>query len=234
VLKALNEKGIYPDVISGTSAGAIIGALYADGIKPEDIIDLFSNQTFRKFFELGNPRLGLLRMSGLLRILNNAISAKHFEDLKLPLFVSATNLNHGRVEYFNTGNLLKHVMASSAIPGIFPAVELNGDMYNDGGVFDNFPIGPIMDDVEMLIGVYVNPIGHQQEVKSLRAIVERSFQLTINKNVKGKSQHCDLFIAPNKLSEFGIMDVARIREIYEVGYKYTIEFLEKKMQNPSD
>ncbi|MEI7425153.1 MAG: hypothetical protein WCK10_03480, partial [Candidatus Staskawiczbacteria bacterium] len=56
------------------------------GIQPDDIIDLFSNQTFRKFFELGNPRMGLLRMSGLLKILNDAIKAKHLEDLKLPLF----------------------------------------------------------------------------------------------------------------------------------------------------
>ena len=226
-IKALHEKGITPNIISGTSAGAVVGALYADGYSPDEMLLLFKDRSLFKYFDICVPSMGLLKMSGLYRILSNSLKAKSFEELKLPLYVCATNLNKGKCEYFHKGDLIKPIMASSSIPVLFPPVEISGDLFNDGGVIDNLPLHPIYRRSRYVIGVYVNPIGSQKVISGLRSVAERSFQLSINKNIPSKKEKFDLFIEPDKLSKYGVLEISKINDIFNIGYDYTKELLEK-------
>ena len=143
VIQALNEAGIYPDVISGTSAGALAGVLYADGYSPEEILKLMNSGSRLDFMRPAMPREGLLQINGIIKILKAHLKAKTFEELKIPLYVAATDLNNGKSVYFSEGNLLDPVIASASIPVLFQPVKINNISYVDGGVLDNLPVYPI-------------------------------------------------------------------------------------------
>jgi len=227
VLKALNEAGIYPDVISGTSAGALVGVLYADGYTPEDIMKLLDANTSFHYIRPTVPKEGLLQISGIIRILKDSLRARTFEELKIPFFVAATNLNIGRIEYFSSGELLQPVIASASIPVLFKPVIINNFHYVDGGVLDNLPIKPIEDLCEYKIGCFVNPTGYEENVNSLIQIAERTFLLSVSKEVIEKENRFDLFIAPPELKDYKVLDPEKSNEVFLVGYNATKEKLKE-------
>ena len=151
VIQALNESGIFPDVISGTSAGAIIGVLYADGHTPGDILKLMEGSSRLDFMRPAMPREGLLQISGIAKILKSSLRSKIFEELKIPLFVTATDLNNGKAVYFSKGEIFDPVIASASVPVIFQPVKIGDVSYVDGGVLDNLPIRPIENKCRILI-----------------------------------------------------------------------------------
>jgi len=221
VLKALNDAGIYPDVISGTSAGALVGVLYADGYSPEEILKMMNASSSLHYVRPTVPREGLLQISGIERILVDNLRAKKFEDLKIPLFVTATDLNNGVAEYFSSGELLRPVIASASIPVLFKPVIINKIHYVDGGVLDNMPIKPIEGQCEFIIGSFVNPTGYEKTVTSLIQIAERTFMLNLSKDLDHKAKKFDVFIAPPELKNYKILDPEKAIEVFEVGYRAT-------------
>jgi len=226
VLKALNDAGIYPDVIAGTSAGALVGVMYADGYTPDEILELMNSTSKLHYIRPTVPREGLLQISGIERILKENLRAKKFEDLKISLFVTATDLNNGIAEYFSSGELIKPVIASASIPVLFNPVVINKIHYVDGGVLDNMPIKPIEDQCEMLIGSFVNPTGYEETVTSLVQIAERTFMLNMAKELDLKAKKFDVFIAPPELKNYKILDPEKAIEVFDIGYKATKNKLE--------
>jgi NTE family protein len=232
VLKALNDTGIYPDVISGTSAGALVGVLYADGHSPDEILKMMNATSRLHYIRPTVPREGLLQISGIVTILKENLRAKVFEDLKMPLYVTATDLNNGKAVYFSSGELLNPVIASASIPVLFNPVIIDKIHYVDGGVLDNMPVKPIEGKCDILIGSFVNPIGYEKTVTSLVQIAERTFMLNMSKELDLKEKKFDIFIAPPELKSYKILDPEKAIEVFEIGYKATKNKLEDpKVQN---
>jgi NTE family protein len=227
VIQALNEAGIRPDVISGTSAGALAGVLYADGYTPKEILKLMNSGSRLDFMRPALPREGLLQLSGIMKILKNCLRATTFEELKIPLFVSATDINNGKCVYFSTGDLLDAVIASASIPVLFQPVIINNIHYVDGGVLDNLPVTPIENNCKFIIGSFVNPVGYIEKISGLVNIAERTFMLSMSKEIGEKSKKFDLFIAPLELRNYKILDPEKAEELFSVGYKATKEKLKK-------
>jgi NTE family protein len=225
VLQALNEADIFPDVISGTSAGALAGVLYCDGYSPKEILKMMKVSSRLDFMRPTLPRDGLLQISGIAKLLDSNLKAKKFEDLKIPLIVAATDLNHGKAVYFSKGDLVISVIASSSIPVIFKPVIINKIYHVDGGVLDNLPIKPIENKCKLLIGSFVNPVGYEESISGLITIAIRVFMLDQTKEVEEKSKSFDLLIAPAGLTKFGILEIERADAIFEMGYKKTKEKL---------
>ena len=225
VLQALNDSGIYPDVISGTSAGALVGVLYADGYSPKEILNMMNSTSRLHYIRPTVPREGLLQISGIIQILKDNLRAKKFEDLKIPLYVTATDLNNGKIVYFSEGELLNPVIASASIPVLFKPVMINKIQYVDGGVMDNMPIRPIENKCNFIIGSYVNPTGYEETVTSLVQIAERTFMLSMSREVLEKVKKIDLFIAPIELKNYKILDPQKAVEVFDIGYKATKEKL---------
>ncbi|HNR41285.1 MAG TPA: patatin-like phospholipase family protein [Bacteroidales bacterium] len=225
VLQALNETGIYPDVISGTSAGALVGVLYADGFSPREIMKMMNSTSRLHYIRPTIPREGLLQISGIERILRENLRAKRFEELKLPLYVTVTDLNNGKAEYFSRGELIEPVIASASIPVLFKPVIINDIHYVDGGVLDNMPIRPLENRCSRIIGSFVNPVGYEETVVSLTQIAERVFMLNMSKEVLEKKERFDLFIAPQELKNYKILDPEKAVEVFDLGYTATIEKL---------
>jgi NTE family protein len=227
VIQALNDVGISPDVISGTSAGALVGVLYADGYSPKEILVLMNSGSRLDFMRPALPREGLLQLGGIAKILKASLRAKTFEELKIPLHVSATDLNNGRAEYFSKGDLIDPVIASASIPVLFQPVIINNIYYVDGGVLDNLPVHPIEDKCRFLIGSFVNPVGYIEKISGLINIAERTFMLSMSKEIIEKSKKFDLLVAPPELRNYKILDTEKAEELFSIGYKAT----EEKLKN---
>ncbi|HLN20746.1 MAG TPA: patatin-like phospholipase family protein [Bacteroidales bacterium] len=224
-LEALNEAGIYPDVIAGTSAGAIAGALYADGYSPREIL-LFTNSAKR--FDLMKPTLpreSLLQISGLIKIIQTYLRAKTFADLKIPLYVTATDINNAKAVYFSEGDLLDVIIASASIPVMFPPVRIGESMFVDGGVMDNFPVSAIEKKCKILIGSFVNQVGPIEKFSGLMKLAERTFMLSMSKEIIEKSRRFDLCIAPEALKDYKVLDTSKAEEMFNIGYLDTREKL---------
>jgi NTE family protein len=225
LIQALNDSGIFPDIISGTSAGALAGVLYADGYTPKEILHIMNSGSRLDFMRPTLPREGLLQIGGIIKILKSALRANTFEELKIPLFVAATDLNNGKAEYFSKGNLLDPVIASASIPVLFQPVMINDIYYVDGGVLDNLPLKPIENKCRFLIGSFVNPVGYVEKCSGLINIAERTFMLSMSKEISEKAKKFDLFVAPMELRNFKILDPEKAEELFEVGYNATMEKL---------
>ncbi len=229
-IKALEEEGITPDIISGVSAGSIVGALYADQQDAEEALKALISKNLMGFLKLMIPTDGLLKMTGFEKTLRKTLSARTFEDLKIPLIIHAVNINTTEYTRFDKGDLIQAIKASSSIPIVFPPVEIDGQQYLDGGLLNNFPVEPIKDSCETIIGINVNPLGPENNVKGLKKIAIRSFHLTMRNHAESRKYMCDIYIEPEELQHFGILDMSSAREIFEMGYKKTKEVL-KKRQN---
>lgn len=218
VLKALHEAKIKPEIISGVSAGSIVGAFYADGFEPDEIVEIFEQ---KKFFELVGvifKNNGLFDIAGLKNLLKNNLRAKNFDELKKPLYVAATDLDNGRAEYFNEGNIVEKVLASSSIPVLFKPQKINGKTYADGGLVNNLPLKPIQKKCKKIIGVNVNPLEKNPELNGIRNIAIRSFHISIANSVHHKKDLFDIYIEPKKLKEYGYFNVKESRALFKIGY----------------
>lgn len=227
VIQALNESGIYPDIISGTSAGALVGALYADGHSPEEILHMMNSGSRLDFMRPALPREGLLQIGGVIKILKANLHAKTFEELKIPLYVAATDLNNGKAEYFSKGELIDPVIASASIPILFQPVIINDICYVDGGVLDNLPLRPIENKCSILIGSFVNPVGYIEKISGLISIAERTFMLSMSKEIIEKAKRFDLLVAPAELVNFKILNPEKAEDLFAVGYSATIKKLKE-------
>jgi NTE family protein len=218
VIAALNERGIYPEVISGTSAGAIVGAFIAGQKSPEETMKIFKKGWFFKYTKLQLPVNGLLKLDGLKEIINREIDFKNLEDSPLPFHIAVANLNKGKVEYKNSGSLGKTVLASSSIPVLFAPVEIDGHYYVDGGLMDNIPIEPIKNDCEQIIVVNIAPLNPREKFKNLIQIASRTFYMSVNANINLVQKHASVFIEPEGIDKYDILTRTHAEEMYELGY----------------
>ncbi len=227
IIAALHEKGIFPDVISGTSAGAIAGAFLAAGKNPHDVLEIFKQGSFFKYTKLQIPRDGLMKLDGLKELIGREIQAKNIENLEIPLFIAVSNLNSGEVEYRCSGPLGETVLASSSIPILFAPVEMNGNRFVDGGLLDNIPIEPLKRDCEQIIVANISPINPKEKFKNLIEIATRTFYMSVNANMKQVRKYATYYIEPEGIDTYEILSRTHADELYELGYKSTIELLGK-------
>jgi NTE family protein len=223
VMKALDEFGVKINFISGTSAGSITGALYSYGYKPDEIVDIISSTSLTKTLRIAWKWTGLLSLDGLTQLFLKYIPENTFEALKIPLTIAATDIKKGRIEYFNTGELIPPILGSCCVPAVFNPVEMNGGLYVDGGVLDNLPVKGIKDKCDFIIGSHCNFIRSDVDLKNFRTVIERSLLMAINGSTTASKTLCNILIEPPEVGKFSGFDLSKAKEIFNVGYKYTKE-----------
>jgi NTE family protein len=227
VLKALDESGLKPDIIIGTSAGALAGVFYADGFHPEEVYELFQKKEFLQFAELSLPNAGFLKNSGLCNLLKSNLRAKKFEQLKIPFTSVATDWVRGRTVIFSEGdNLVESVVASCSVPIIFQPQYIDGVAYVDGGVFKNFPVSLIRKECKYVVGVNVSKIAPLAKMMNIRKMSERTFRMMANSNTLLDRDLCDILIEPRGISNLSMFDLKNVEQVGRIGYLTAV----KKMQ----
>ncbi|WP_321367965.1 patatin-like phospholipase family protein [uncultured Draconibacterium sp.] len=225
VIAALDKLGIQPDVISGVSAGAIVGAFIAAGKSPEEIRDNFKRGWFFQYTKIHLPVDGLLKLDGLKEILEKEIAVKNIEDLKTPFYICVSNLNKGTVEYRKTGSLGDTVLASASIPIIFAPVELGRYLYVDGGLMDNIPVAPIRKNCRRVIASNISPINPKAKMKNLIQIATRTVYMSVNQKLEEIKKQVDVYIEPKGIDEYDVFQRKHADELFDLGYKKTLEVL---------
>ena len=227
VLEALHKFQIYPEIISGTSMGALVGVLYASGMEPLQILELVKESKIHQMIKWKLPSSGLLDMKKVKAVLENHIQTDDFSALKKPFICTVTNLNSGLSEYKSSGKLIQWVLASATIPVIFEPQIIDGETYVDGGLFINLPVDCIRDQCDFLIGVHVNRNQPEENISGFKAIAERTFRLIFAKNVEESLAKCDLVIDPQQTRNYNTFDFNKADEIFRIGYEETEKGLQK-------
>ncbi|NLP57788.1 patatin-like phospholipase family protein [Lutibacter sp. B1] len=229
LIQVLLENNIVPQIVSGTSGGALVSALYAAGYSTEEMIVFFKQTPLLKFSLYAVNKPGILDSDKYSLIFNKYFPDDSFESLKYPLTVTATNLLTGRLDYFEKGELIKPLIASSALPPVFSPIEINGSLYSDGGILNNFPIEPLMKRCDKIIGSFVNPIYaiDKSEINSSLKLLYRVYHIGLDANNIKKFKQCAYVFAPLGINKIGVLDTKSIDKAYALGYNYAKSELKK-------
>ncbi|MFA6128292.1 MAG: patatin-like phospholipase family protein [Bacteroidales bacterium] len=225
VAKALLEKNIKPDIISGVSAGAIAGVFLAAGMDPDDIFRLLKEQDFMKISTFKMSKQGFIRLDGLKNQIKLHIPYKNLEDLPIPLIVGVCNLNKGRMEYISSGPLSDIVQASSSIPLLFTPVKMGDFLYVDGGVLDNLPIKPVRKICDKVIAVNISPIHDTDKLDNIMQIATRVFHVSADKSTIKSGKMADLYIEPPGVEHYDILRLKYAEELFHLAYEHTLALL---------
>ena len=208
-LQAMDENGIRPDFIAGCSMGSVVGACYAKGMRPKEMMNIVKTL-----------KMGILRSVKLRNKLEDVIGKARFEDLKIPFECIAADIVSGRVVTFRTGSVSEAVRASSSIPGVFKPVEKDGMVLVDGGVFMPLPLNCVKDfNADVVVAVDV--LGNLNEYQS-KGLLSHLLRVVDANNYYLKKRHLhayrhDVLVTPD-LGDMSQYKVEKLDFAYAQGY----------------
>lgn len=223
LIKVLLENDIVPNHISGTSGGALVGALYAAGYNPEGMIDFFKQTPILDFSLYALKKPGFLDSEKYEKFFKKYFNENAFEKLKYPLSTTATNLLSGKLEYFNEGELIKPLIASCALPPLFSPLKINNNYYSDGGILNNFPVEPLKDKkLNKIIGSFVNPITpiKDSDINTSLKLVYRVYHIGLESNNVKKFHLCNYVFEPKEVYKIGTLETKGMDKALEIGYNH--------------
>ncbi|MCC6816888.1 MAG: patatin-like phospholipase family protein [Saprospiraceae bacterium] len=229
VIQALKEENINPVIISGTSAGALTACLFGSGLEPKDLLDFAIHTKWFHFLDTHLPPAGLIDIQKLKQLIESAISIRTFEELKIPIITTATNLYSGTLEYFKNGPLVDPVIASCAIPIVFNPVTIEDSTYLDGGILMNLPAEVIKEQCDFVIASNLIPISTNgtKVMNKFSSIIARVLEINLANNMKNQLPYVDLLIEDQDIIHFSKYDLTNAKELYKLGYQAT----KKALQN---
>ena len=231
VLKFLDEYGLKPEIIVGTSAGALMGVLYADGYTPDEIMNLYNGREFMEFASMQIPKMGLFDSSKFGKYIKKIVRTKDLSELQIPVIVMTTNLDNGEAHAFTQGLIPEIVTASCSVPIIFNPVRIDGTHYVDGGLFNNFPVSIIREECDAVIGSNVSPVIPDKYKKTIIGIAERSYHYLFKANTEKDREKCDILIETEKFSDYNLFDLKKMETIVQIGYEAAEQAFENFLKN---
>lgn len=235
-LKFLEEKKLSPAHIAGTSAGAIVGALYSWGKTPEEILEFFKSIYFFHWSHFTFRKAGLIDSEAFKSYFTNIFEDATLGDLKIANHITATDMIKGKLKIFNSETkIVDAVLASSAVPGILSPYKINNSLYSDGGILNHFPTDILQGRCEMLIGVYVSPIQNieAKDLSSIKAVTTRAFDLLTANSNNQKFNICDWVIQPQELAIYSTFETNKVKmnTIFKIGYEAAKQSYEDLQHN---
>ena len=223
-IKFLEEQNIKPSQIAGSSAGAIVAALYAWGKTPEEILAFFKSIYFFHWKHFTLKKAGIIDSESFKKYFEEIFKDAKINDLKIPIHITATDMVKGKLKIFNDDTkIVDAILASSAVPGVISPYEINGVLYSDGGILNHFPTDILQGRCDNIIGVYVSPIQkiEAKDLKSIKAVTSRAFELLAANSNLQKFNNCDIIIEPEELTSFNTFETnkSKMDKIFEIGYQ---------------
>ena len=197
-LNALDELDIKPDVIAGTGVGALVGALYASGISPDEMIGILEELDFRRSMKVLNNysfkdgKFGVLDSFGVEEYLELVMPVKIFDRLYVPLKIVAADYETRKQHVFEHGKVVPAVRASMSVPGIFSPIEVDEAIYIDGGCVNPVPVDVIRDECDVLLAVDISGKGASEteiSVASTANDLSQCYQILTKALIDEKLKH---------------------------------------------
>ena len=228
VLRAFEELGIPIALLAGTSAGSLVGALYAGGVRGDRLEQCGQSYGWRQAGRLNVlPKMGLASNARMAQYLQQHIGNPRFEALDLPFFVAATNLDRGELKVFDHGPVIPAVRASCAIPGIFEPVEIEGKLYCDGGVISRNPCRVLRAaGAEFVIGVDLSASDHGKRPANIQEVILRALDIALLPQADSENRAADLMIRPD-IGDIQALDFSRNRLLIARGRDAALDPLQR-------
>lgn len=227
-IKAMEEFGLDAKLVAGSSVGALIGALYANSSSVLDMMRFFKETPLFKYNYFAVARPGLINTERYIATFKEYFPEDSFESLQKKLSVVATNLELGQEEFISSGELIKPLLASAALPPVFSPVSYNGMLYADGGIMNNFPSEAVRGKVDFVIGSNVSIVSklEKKDLNNSFQLTGRVTSLMIYAINREKIDTCDLVFEPKELEHIGILDRKGLEKAYSIGYETAVKQLE--------
>lgn len=235
VLQSLEDHGIFPKHIVGSSMGAIIGTFYAAGYSPSQMLEMIKNDKLHRITKLMTFRpsflkSGLATHDTLRSLILELIPHNSFELLKKKMNICVVNLNKAEWEIVNSGKELdKWVAASATLPGVFETIQVDETNYVDGGLLNNMPAQGIEDVCQTIIGVDVIPHIIPSELSKPIDTLAFAIRAMQHQNSKEGRDLCRFLIEPKSIEKYHEFSFDAYHEIYQYGYSATTKYI---LQNP--
>ena len=231
-MKYLEEVNIIPSRIAGTSSGSIVGALYAWGKTPEEILDFFKSIYLFHWRHFTFRKAGIIDSESFKIHFESIFGDAQLSDLKIPMQITATDMVRGRLKIFEPETkIIDAILASSAFPGIISPFEIDGEPFSDGGILNHFPTDVLQGQCETIIGIYVSPIQkiEAKDLNSIRSVTTRAFDILSANSDLQKVNICDWVIEPKELTKFSTFEMNKLKmeTIFQIGYNSAKESYEK-------
>ncbi len=221
VIKVLEDEGIPIDLIVGTSAGSMVGALYADSPHIDPLIPLALGTSPKDVFDfsLFRSREGFVSGKKLQNYLTENLKVTEIENTEIPYIAVTTDIEKGRSVALKAGPIAASVNASCAIPGIFEPVKMYGTTFVDGGVLAGIPVKFAMEaKPKVIIAVNIMSLDTIVELKNYRTIFERAYSVATHNVDKEALKHADIIIVPD-LDGISLMSGKDNNKMYNLGIK---------------
>ncbi|MBT7736389.1 patatin-like phospholipase family protein [Candidatus Peregrinibacteria bacterium] len=233
VIKAMEEKGIRPDLIVGTSMGSIVGSYYAVFGEIDSLVEKISKTSAVKIAaDPGFLSLGVIKAKKIEELFKEVFGDRNFAHCKIPLIVNACDINSGENVIYKKGRIKDAVRASMSVPGIFAPVVKGSKVLVDGGVVNNLGIN-LAPKSHKVIAVKVTPdsnkkifspkdMGTLNPIKRMRYysdLINKSFTILINKlEDQMVRDHEDIIYLKPDLKDFNYASFGKYRELIKAGY----------------
>lgn len=225
VIKVMEEENVPIDYIAGCSMGALIGALYAVGINPRVMESLAVSLDKRRWADWKFSGLGAMSGKKIEDFLKLLIRNKRFQDLNIPLTVVATDLINGGLVEFKEGPLIPAVMASIAVPGVFPPVQHQEKMLVDGGVLCRVPVQQVRDlGADVVVAVDVGGLIRESHISNFFDVVSQSISIMGKEIMKDKVIQADVLICPD-IADIGLTQFQKAEACIQAGEKAAREVM---------
>lgn len=203
VLQVLEEQGIKPDFIVGTSAGSVVAALYASGKTPTELTTMAMTLDESTITDWVFPGRSLLKGEALAKFVRNLTGGKQIENMRIPLGIVAADLQSGQPILFRKGDPGTAVRASSSVPGVFAPVMIGGREYIDGGAVSPIPVRYAKQmGADVVIAVDISAIPEGQPTKGAVDILLQTFNIMGHAISQYELQDADVVMRP-KLEGIG-------------------------------
>ena len=218
VLKVFEEEEIPVQLVAGTSVGALIGACYCSGLSLAEMEEVARNTRFTSFARWTLSRYGFASNDRMISFLTRTLKCKTFEDLRIPLGVTATDFNTGEGIVFHSGTIIDPVRASCAYPGMFLPVEIRGRHCVDGMLSHPVPTRPLRDmGAERVLAVHLKGTwSNGGPPRHLFDVIGQSFAIAQDAMSPLWRDAADLVVEPD-VAGFAYDDFKRAADLIKVG-----------------
>lgn len=198
VIEVLMREGIHFDLVVGTSIGALAGATYCLGLPIEHTLRIARKTTIRDLLDITISRMGLTDGNKLEALIRSAVDNKGFADLKIPIAITAVDIETGEDLCFTSGDLIKAIKASCSLPGIFRPVEMNGRLLVDGGIRHHLPTAVAKAlGADIIVAVDVGFCVKNEKINNMLGVIMQSIQILGERLSMHQSEKADILIKPD-------------------------------------
>lgn len=208
VIQVLEKQGIHPDLIVGTSAGSIVGSIYASGKTAEELRDIALSMKANDVRDIKLDMKGFFDGQKVENYVNQQVNNTPLESLRIPMYVVATELKEGKKVVFNYGNTGQAVRASVSIPSMFIPTRIGTDEYVDGGLVSPVPVGVARDlgaDIIIAVDILAQPM--HTETTNVWGMFNQNINIMQSRLAEEELKHADIVIQPDLREKGHIFDV---------------------------